>query len=124
MRRSMTIMGKMNKTDIIEALSALGHESRLDAVCLLVERGDEGMSAGEVAEHLGIKQNTMSVHLSILHRAGLVTNVREGRVIRFFADTQNLMSVIAFLIGRLNLDASRLTQSEIKTLLSELLKGS
>ena len=52
----------------------------------------------ELAEALGVKQNTMSANLSILHQAGLVTNAREGRSIRYFADLEGTRGLLGFLV--------------------------
>lgn len=88
----------MEKLIAIEALHALAQETRLDAFRLLVRRGPEGMAAGEIAEALGARQNTMSANLAVLSRAGLVRSEREGRFIRYFADFDGMRGVLAFLM--------------------------
>ncbi|GAB4359782.1 MAG: helix-turn-helix domain-containing protein [Oricola sp.] len=88
----------MDKSDAIEALHALAQETRLDVFRLLVKRGAEGMAAGEIAEALGVRQNTMSANLSVLARAGMVRSEREGRVIRYYADFDGMRSLLAFLM--------------------------
>lgn len=88
----------MDKKETLLALSALGQETRLDVFRLLVNAGPEGMLAGEIAEKLEVRQNTMSTNLSILHQAGLVKNSREGRAIRYFADMDGMRGMLAFLM--------------------------
>lgn len=56
------------------------------------------MQAGQIAEVLGVRQNTMSSNLSILLNAGLVVNAREGRSIRYFADMSGVRGLLAFLM--------------------------
>ena len=88
----------MEKTRALDAFAALSQPSRLDAFRLLVKAGGAGMSAGEVGEALGARQNTMSTNLSILVRAGLIRSVREGRSIRYFADMDGMRGLLAFLM--------------------------
>lgn len=88
----------MDKRTTLVALSALAQETRLDVFRLLVRAGSRGLLAGEVAEQLGARQNTMSANLSILHQARLVKNVREGRSIRYFADMEGMRGLLGFLM--------------------------
>jgi DNA-binding transcriptional ArsR family regulator len=65
---------------------------------LLIEAGDTGLVAGDIAEKLDVKQNTLSANLSVLLNAGLVRNQREGRTIRYFADTGGLQGLLGYLL--------------------------
>jgi len=56
------------------------------------------MSAGQISETLGVRQNTMSANLAILVRAGLIRNTREGRSIRYFAQMDGIRGLLAFLM--------------------------
>ena len=76
----------MDDSNIIEALSALAQPSRLKAFRLLVEKEPDGIAAGELARIIGVPQNTMSTHLSILLNAGLITSERFSRSIVYRAD--------------------------------------
>ncbi|WP_421787519.1 ArsR/SmtB family transcription factor [Hyphobacterium sp.] len=88
----------MDKINALGALGALAQESRLDVFRLLVKAGDNGLPAGEIAAHLNVRQNTMSTHLGILTRAGLIRRRREGRVIRYAADFNGMRGLIGFLM--------------------------
>lgn len=88
----------MDKIRSLAALSALAQESRLDAFRLLVRAGAEGVLAGEIADRLGARQNTMSANLSILLQAGLIRNRREGRAIRYFADMEGMRGLLGYLM--------------------------
>ncbi|MCR8726030.1 ArsR/SmtB family transcription factor [Frigidibacter sp. ROC022] len=88
----------MEKKRHLAALSALGHETRLDVFRLLVKAGAQGMLAGEIADALDVRQNTMSSNLSILAAAGLVRNAREGRGIRYFADMEGMRALLGYLM--------------------------
>ena len=82
----------------IDALGALAQPTRLDVFRLLVTRLPEGLAAGDVARLLDVPQNTMSAHLSILVRAGLLTSERHSRSIVYSADLDGLREVVGFLL--------------------------
>ncbi|NHF74204.1 ArsR/SmtB family transcription factor [Paracoccus xiamenensis] len=88
----------MNQSQALAALSALGQETRLDTIRLLVSAGADGLAAGEIGAKLGIVQNTLSTHLSILTQSGLVKSQREGRVIRYFADMDGMCGLMGYLL--------------------------
>lgn len=80
-----------------EALTALAQESRLAIFRVLVEAGPGGLPAGGVAERLGIPAPTLSFHLSLLARAGLVSQRREGRFLFYAADFDAINRLLGFL---------------------------
>lgn len=88
----------MDKKAALDAFSALSQETRLETFRLLVRAGSDGVVAGEIAERLGVMQNTMSSHLKILDHAGLVRSERQGRTIRYFASFVGIRDLLAFLM--------------------------
>jgi ArsR family transcriptional regulator, arsenate/arsenite/antimonite-responsive transcriptional repressor len=88
----------MDNTQAIDALSALAQTTRLDTFRLLVSREPEGVAAGELARLIGAPQNTMSTHLAILARAGLVRGERQSRSIMYRADLAGFRDVTLFLL--------------------------
>ncbi|MBZ0128514.1 MAG: metalloregulator ArsR/SmtB family transcription factor [Rhodobacteraceae bacterium] len=88
----------METTDALPAFAALSQPTRLAAFRLLVRAGDVGIIAGDLADKLEVRQNTLSANLSVLLNAGLVTNKREGREIRYFANMQTMRDLLAFLM--------------------------
>jgi len=88
----------MDFNQSLVALSALGQETRLEVFRLLIRAGHRGMQAGEISDALGVRQNTMSSNLSVLVRAGLIRNVREGRTIRYYADFDGIRGLLGFLM--------------------------
>lgn len=88
----------MESTDVINALSALAQATRLDTFRLLVSREPEGVAAGELARLIDVPQNTMSTHLAILARAGLVRGERLSRSIVYRADLARFREVTLFLL--------------------------
>ena len=88
----------MDKQQALDSLSALAHETRLDAFRLLIKAAPAGVPAGEIADELGVLQNTMSTHLGILERAGLIRRDREGRAIRCSADVTGMQNLLTYLL--------------------------
>lgn len=82
----------------VEALSALAQDTRLSVFRLLVRAGPDGMPAGEIAEELGVRPNTLSTHLTILEHAGLLGSRREGRSIIYAADYDRMRDLLGFLM--------------------------
>ena len=83
--------------EAVNALSALAHGSRLSAYRLLVQAGAEGMAVGDIGERLKLPGATLTNHLNVLRRIGLVRDVREGRSIRCHADYARMNALLAFL---------------------------
>src|SRR3954447_9051676 len=87
----------MEKTDCLAALAALAQENRLDVFRLLVQAGRNGLSAGMVAEKLGLAPNTLSFHFDRLRNAGLVTCTREGRSLIYAARFETMNALLGYL---------------------------
>ncbi len=88
----------MESNAAIASLSALAHPVRLDTFRLLVQAGETGLAAGEIARRLGILPNSLSTSLSILNHAGLITARRDGRSIIYSAAYGRMREVVAFLL--------------------------
>ena len=88
----------MESEAVILALAALAQPTRLEVFRLLVKHEPDGMAAGEIAKALAVPQNTMSSHLAILSRAGLVTAQRFSRSIVYRADLNQFQAVTLFLL--------------------------
>ncbi len=88
----------MEVNTALEALTALSHETRLWVFRLLVQAGPEGLPAGEIADSLSSRQNTMSSHLRILHAAGLIDSERRGRQVVYRANYDTVRSLVTFLV--------------------------
>jgi DNA-binding transcriptional ArsR family regulator len=82
----------------LAALAALGQPTRLAIFRLLMGGEPEGLPAGAIAEKIGCPHNTLSSHLSILARSGLVRGAREGRSIVYRADVDGIRMLIGFLV--------------------------
>ncbi|MEO6967894.1 MAG: metalloregulator ArsR/SmtB family transcription factor [Rhodanobacteraceae bacterium] len=87
----------MKTFDAVLALKALAQDSRLAAYRLLVQAGPDGLAVGELGERLKLPGATLTNHLNVLRRAGLVRDVREGRSIRCSAEFAHMNALLAFL---------------------------
>lgn len=88
----------MDTKKAVETLSALAQETRLEAFRLLVQHEPAGLPAGEIARRLGVPHNTLSAHLAVLARAGLVTSQRQSRSIIYRANLSHMQEAIGFLV--------------------------
>jgi ArsR family transcriptional regulator, arsenate/arsenite/antimonite-responsive transcriptional repressor len=87
----------MDSNRAVNALSALGHDTRLALYRMLVERGPDGLSAGVIAERLGVPPSSLSFHLQHLNRAGLVTQRRLHRQLIYAADFTAMNDLLGYL---------------------------
>ena len=88
----------MSAPHALAALAALGQPTRLEIFRLLMRHEPEGLVAGTIAETIGCPHNTLSSHLGILARAGLVRGTRDGRSITYRADVDGMRTLIGFLV--------------------------
>ncbi|MGJ4926322.1 ArsR/SmtB family transcription factor [Bradyrhizobium sp. HKCCYLS2038] len=88
----------MENEQAVMALAALAQSTRLQAFRILVQHEPEGLAAGELARLLEVPQNTLSAHLSVLARAGLVGSTRRSRSIVYRADLAAFQQVALFLL--------------------------
>ena len=89
---------RMTAPHALAALAALGQPTRLEIFRLLLRAEPDGMAAGSVADKIGCPHNTLSSHLSILARSGLVRGTRNGRSIIYRADAEGIRSLVGFLV--------------------------
>jgi DNA-binding transcriptional ArsR family regulator len=82
----------------LSGLAALGQPSRLQIFRLLMRHEPEGLQAKAISESVNMPHNTLSTHLAILARAGLVTGKRRGRLIIYRANIQGMRRLISFLV--------------------------
>ncbi|GEC15322.1 ArsR/SmtB family transcription factor [Nitrobacter winogradskyi] len=88
----------METNEAILAFSALAQPTRLEVFRLLMVHEPSGLPAGEIARRLAVPHNTMSTHLAILTRAGLIEAERESRSIVYRAQLEAVRSLAGFLV--------------------------
>ncbi len=82
--------------DAAELLKALANRHRLLIICQLIE---SKRSVGELAEFLGIRDSTVSQHLALLRKDGLVTARRDGQTIWYSIGSAPACAVLETLYG-------------------------
>jgi DNA-binding transcriptional ArsR family regulator len=87
----------MEPTEIVTALGALAHETRLAAFRLLVQAGSAGLNPGFIAEQLQIAPSPLSFHLKELTRAKLIGARPEGRKIHYTANFETMNALVGYL---------------------------
>jgi DNA-binding transcriptional ArsR family regulator len=88
----------MDDTDTIEALAALAQPTRLETFRRLVKAEPQGIAAGELARLCKVPQNTMSAHLAVLARSGLIKGERQSRSIIYRADLGRFREFNSYLL--------------------------
>ena len=74
---------------------ALNDETRRKMVELLKEKD---MNAGEIAERFNISKPSISHHLDILKRAGLITSEKNGQFVEYSLNTSILEDLINWIL--------------------------
>jgi ArsR family transcriptional regulator len=79
---------------LASALKALADVSRIQIVTMLDHAGAAGVCGCDILEHLDVGQSTVSHHLKILTRAGLVTAEKHGTWVFYWLDRQALRDAL------------------------------
>ena len=79
------------------AFAALGQDTRLGLLRVLLAAGPSGLAAGDIAARLGVPPSTLSFHLRALDQAGLIAATRQGRSLIYAAQVDRLRALVAFL---------------------------
>ncbi len=89
----------MRQEAAIAAFGALAQPMRLHLYRLLVAEGARGLSAGVIAERLGVAPSSLSFHLTNLVEAGLITQTRSGRQLIYAASPATVAALQKYLAG-------------------------
>jgi ArsR family transcriptional regulator len=87
----------MDQIAAIGALGALAQETRLALFRLLVATGPAGLSAGIIADRLGVAPSSLSFHLQQLVHAGLITQRRLSRNLIYSAQFGAMNELLLYL---------------------------
>lgn len=88
----------MKSKEALAAFGALSQGTRLEVFRQLVRLMPDAVPAGDLARDLDVPPSTLSTHLAILQRAGLVQSERDGRIIRYSADVNGARDLVEFLV--------------------------
>ncbi len=79
-----------------ELLKSLANRNRLLILCRLME-GE--CSVGQLADHLALRDSTVSQHLALLRKDGLVRGRRDGQTIWYSVASEPARRVLGALYG-------------------------
>lgn len=74
----------------IDVIKALGDETRLEILNLL---GNKEMNVNDIAQNCTVSRPTISHHLQIMKRAGLLSSRKEGKEIYYSVNIHTLTSL-------------------------------
>ncbi len=89
----------MESHDATQSFSTLGHPGRLAVFRLLMRFVPQGVRPTEIAEALGLKQNTLSHHLAELEQVGLIRVQRHGRSLFYNAELGAVSDLVGYLVN-------------------------
>ena len=93
----MKKMSSEQVTRYADMFAAMGTESRLRIMQLLLSAHPDGMVAGEIQSDLALSASNLSHHLDKLKNEELVQVKREGTFLRYTANTAALQELLSFL---------------------------
>ena len=88
----------MESQEALLAFAALAQSTRLEVFRRLIAHEPDGLQAGEIARQLAVPHNTMSTHLAILSRAGLIEARRQSRSIIYRARLEAVRALAGYLV--------------------------
>jgi len=88
----------VKKRHAVDAFGALGQESRLDVLRLLVKAGPNGVAGMAIGAKLCMQPSRTSFHLAHLERAGLIESRRESRSVIYSANFDRIADLIRLLM--------------------------
>lgn len=86
---------KANAADAAAMLRALGNERRLLLLCQLIEQRE--LTAGELADSIGLSPSATSQHLAKMREEGLVSFRREAQTVYYRIADANVKRIIGLL---------------------------
>ena len=93
----MPMNESLREANAVESFGSLAQPTRLAVIRRLLAVHPATLSAGEIARVCDVPHNTMSTHLSILTRAGLISVEKDGRAMNYRADVKGFRGLVDFL---------------------------
>ena len=88
----------MDQVKAIEAFAALAQQTRLAIYRLLVREEPTALRASDISARLNIVPSTLSGHLAVLRRAGLLKSARHQREIHYSANIAAMNELVHFML--------------------------
>ena len=87
----------MASNECVDFCRALGDETRQALLKLLQQEGE--LCVGCLVDRFGLSQPTISHHLLLLKRAGLVKSRKEGKQVMYSIDQENVVECCGMLMA-------------------------
>ena len=84
--------------EVSQGYAAVGSESRLSVLLLLVQAGEDGLTISEIGHELGIAASTLAHHLRYLVTANMIVQEKQGREVRNTANFDHLEELGNYLL--------------------------
>lgn len=81
-----------------QGFSAMGSQSRLEVLQVLVRAGNAGLAVGDIQQRTGIPASTLAHHLKFLSAANLTLQDKQGRSIINRANFDLLQSLAEYIL--------------------------
>ena len=88
----------INDASAARAFAALGNETRLEILRLLIRAGAQGLNVGDLQRLTKVPASTLAHHLATLAQAGVLRQEKHGREVINFADYASLRQISAYLL--------------------------
>lgn len=88
----------MKQDQAIECFAALAQETRIEVLRLLVRNSPDGLRVTEISNQLAIVPSTLSGHLNVLRRSGLLKSRRNQREIIYSVDLNTINDMMLFVL--------------------------
>jgi ArsR family transcriptional regulator len=89
----------MDTITAVRCFQAIGQTHRLEMFRELAKAGEDGLTAGLIAEALDLVPSQVSFHLKELEASGLCFAEREGRFIRYRIAPSAVRALLKFLLA-------------------------
>lgn len=89
----------MQTSQAVQCFQALGQSLRLETFRTLAAAGDAGMTAGTIADRVGLTPSQVSFHMKELEGSGLCTSTKEGRFVRYRIYPEVVQELLEFLLN-------------------------
>lgn len=100
-----------------QIFAALGHPGRLSVFRMLMRLAPQGARPTEIAQTLGMVQNTLSHHLADLERCGLIRAERQGRSLFYSVDLACTEALVDYLVTDCCRGRPALCQTHLRNLI-------
>lgn len=94
----------LNLKDASQGFSAVGSESRLSVLMILVRAGDDGLTVGEIQGKSNMPPSTLAHHLRVLSSAGLIIQSKQGREVTNLANFDRIKRLGEYILSECCLD--------------------